>query len=98
MIFSSEGTPIAPVVLRTGISSLGVLKSPYSIIQCKSYNDYKLLLYGEQECESPESIKNVVDYLKVILGKECRLDVQFLPRSAMLTARAKHRTVIRERS
>lgn len=97
LIHSSEGEPIAPVVLRTGISALGAIKSPYSIIQHKDHNSYTLLIYSEENAENSEKIELVVSYLKSILGQHCSLHVRFASPEDMLTPRGKHRIVIKER-
>lgn len=98
IIHSSDGNPIAPVVLRTGIAAQGLLKSPYSIIQHKTTNHYTLLLYCQPDDETPDRLDAVLSYLKSILGQQCRIAVSFTSRDEMLTARAKHRIVVKERN
>lgn len=98
VIYSSGGTAIAPVVLRTGIAALGSIGSPYSIVERKKPGQYTLLLYCEQGNESPENIATVLTYLKSMLGQDCEVDVQFNPKSDILTERAKHRTIMKEGS
>jgi phenylacetate-CoA ligase len=97
LVMSSDGKPIAPVVLRTGIAALGVLSLPYSIIQHRQPNELTLLLYGDKADTSEQSIDVVLKYLQSVLGNDCIFRVRFAPSEELLTARAKHRIVIKEK-
>ena len=95
-ILTTDGRPVAPVVLRTGISALGVLNSPYSIIQHAEPRSYTLLIYRGTHEDGAEELGSVLAYLRSTLGKDSRLSVRFTPTQEMLTSRGKHRIVIRE--
>ncbi len=97
LVTSSDGKPIAPVVLRTGIAALGVLTLPYSIIQHRQPNEFTLLLYGGKADVPVRSVEAVLNYLQLVLGNDCIFRVRFAPSEELFTARAKHRIVIKER-
>lgn len=98
LVVAANGKPIAPVVLRTGIAALGVLRVPYSIIQHQHESSFTLLVYGDAADVTQNDINAVLTYLHAILGANCNFGVRFAPREDLLTARAKHRIVIKEKA
>lgn len=94
---STTETPIAPVVLRTGIAALKVLRTPYSIVQHHQPKSFSLLLYCKQGDVYEQDINVVLKYLQSILGNDCNIGVRFAAGDELLTARAKHRIVIKEK-
>jgi phenylacetate-CoA ligase len=98
LLVSENGALIAPVVLRTGIAALGVLSVPYSIIQHVDQSIFTLLLYADPTEIHKTKISEVLSHLRRTLGETSEIAVKFVPRRELLTARAKHRIVIKERA
>ncbi|MGE3643983.1 MAG: phenylacetate--CoA ligase family protein [Beijerinckiaceae bacterium] len=98
LLFSANGAPIAPVVIRTGISSLGAITAPYSVIQHVTPATYTLQIYEEPSEVSQASIDTVVTFLRTILGEQSDIGVKCVSKKELFTSRAKHRIVIREKA
>lgn len=94
---SANGTLIAPVVFRTGIAALGKMQAPYSIIQHVTKGTFTFLIYDDHLQTHNDDVKAVVKYLKSILGEASQISVKYAPKEELLTARAKHRIVIKEK-
>jgi phenylacetate-CoA ligase len=98
VITSSAGAPIAPVVLRTGISAIGTINSPYTITQRTTPKHYCLEIFSQELKVASEDIAPVINYLKQVLGDESIIEVRISPIDELLTLRGKHRIVKRERT
>lgn len=95
---AANGSLVAPVVFRTGIAALGKMQAPYSIIQHAAKGTFTFLIYDDPLQTHDEDVKAVVKYLKSILGDESQISVKYVPQEELLTARAKHRIVIKEKA
>ena len=95
---ASNGSLVAPVVLRTGIAALGKICAPYSIVQHATEGAFTLRIYDDPMQMRDADVKSVIKYLKSILGEESQISVTFAPKEDLLTARAKHRIVIKEKA
>lgn len=101
-IYRTDGTAIPPVVLRTGITALGVLKSPFSLVQHVKPASYTLIVYdgvanaGDSIATTRDDLLLVTEYLKRLLGDNSEIGISHEHQTNLLTARGKHRVVIRE--
>jgi phenylacetate-CoA ligase len=96
VIVSADGTPIAPVVIRTGIAASGEMRAPYSLIQHPDAGSFTLQIYGDPEDGRAGNTDVVVRYLEATLGPGTTIRVEYVPRTHLLNGRGKHRTIIKE--
>jgi len=95
---AANGSLIAPVVFRTGIAALGKIRAPYSIIQHITSGTFTLLIYDDPLQTHDAKVEAVVGYLKSILGETSQISVKYVSKEELLTRRAKHRIVIKEKA
>ncbi|AXK42843.1 hypothetical protein DVR09_11350 [Erythrobacter aureus] len=71
---------------------------PYSIVQHATKGAFTLRIYDDPMQMRDADVKSVIKYLKSILGEASQISVTFAPKEDLLTARAKHRIVIKEKA
>jgi len=90
-----DGSLLPPVTIRTGISAQFGDLPPYSIVQRKENSKYLLRFYVDSATERARLL-GVAEYIRCILGECATVDLEVKNESERLSARGKHRVIIKE--
>ena len=94
-VLATDGSRIAPVQIRTSISSCVSGAPAYRITQHRHFGNYTLTVYAEEERVRSKAVE-IAGRLRDILGADAVMAIEFLPIEALHQAAGKHKMVVSE--
>lgn len=95
VVLAMDGSRIAPVQIRTSISSCVADAPAYRITQHRDFGNYTLTVYAEKERVRSKA-EEIAGRMRNILGAGAVVAIEFLPIEALHQAAGKHKMVVSE--